>query len=157
VSIIYRRVKYEEARAAIDTLLPAHHAEFGDPDLPLEMNWSFYQAIEKLGGMFWVIAYDEECPIGYAFAYVMPHPSSIRRQVGMIAHFCVEDRPARALLTRSMLGYTIRLLKSFPICRVFVRTDYERSVGRLLEPIGFKPIDVGYGMNVEEDAYARAS
>jgi hypothetical protein len=159
VSIIYRRVKYEEARGVIDALLPAHHAEFGDADLPLAMNWDFYCALEKLGHMFWVVASEDERPIGYAFAFVHPHPSSIGSLVGTVAIFFVEERPGRALLVRSLLGHTIWLLKSYPIRRVYVRTDYERSVGRLLEPIGFEPIDVGYGMVVEtrEAAHARAS
>src|SRR5205814_4977280 len=87
----------------ITEVTEAHCRFCGDPKLPPEPNWPVYEAMEKIGALLLLVAYEDERPVGYMAAFQYPHMHSRTRQIAVIPTYFVEQRPARAGIIRALL------------------------------------------------------
>lgn len=146
--ITYRQVKLAETQTVIESFLVEQWAHTGDKNLKCEPNWAIYHALESAGSLLLLLAYDDARPIGYLAAMVHPHVNSVSNKVASIPTYYVEERPGRSLVMRTLIQYALQALRSKGIVQATIDTDFEHSAGRLLGKLGFRPVKIGYKMDL---------
>jgi hypothetical protein len=75
------KIGEEEWSARTEELLPlfmAEHHELSDREhiakLPLDIDWDFYAAVERNGGLLLIVARSDGRAVGHSVSFVHPHP-----------------------------------------------------------------------------------
>lgn len=151
--ITYRQVKLADTQAIVESFLRDQWAETGEPELFCKPNWGMYHALEKLDRLLLLIAYDDSLllqsvPIGYIAGFLHPHVNAIDNLVATIPTYYVMERTARALILRTLFEQMISVAQSRGAVTVNIKTSWDHPCGRLLEKMGFRPVEIGYKLKM---------
>lgn len=150
--ITYRQVKLADTQHIVESFLRDQWVETGEPELFCKPNWGMYHALEKIDRLVLLIAYDDELPIGYVAEFVHPHINAIDNLVATIPTYYVVVRPSRALILRTLFELAILAAHFHGAVTVNIKTSWDHPCGRLLEKMGFRPVEIGYKLKVAAES-----
>lgn len=129
-----------------------HHAESNPyPDIELNPNLPLYEAMDKMGTLRIYTARHDGRLAGYQVFFVNSHPHSRQSVQAMQDILFLDAEYRRGFAGYRFIRWCVEALKKEQIECIFQHIRSDHDFGLMLERMGYKRVDVVYGLRVKKD------
>ena len=148
MTVTYQREELKDLVGNLDLerLLHEHWAEIEHfKDIPLDVDWAAYRAIEAAGKLRIYSARRDGRLIGYT-AYFVGHPPRYRNSLQAAHDVLFIERPERrAKIGHGLIRYSEQLLAQEGVQVIYQSSNVAHPWDALLTRLGYEPVDNLWG------------
>ncbi len=150
--ITYQAEKFTAIRSEIEPHIAAHwqFAASNQEDFGMEVDWGFYEALCRAGRLHVITARRAGALIGYFGCVVTTHPHRKSVLTASSAFLYVAPDPIRGLIMRGVLAESLKYFNGLGVKLYSYRSKNTHNIGKLLEKMGFKPVETVYSLAASE-------
>ncbi len=152
MTVTYQAEKFTAIRPEIEPHVAAHwqFAASNQEDFGMDVDWALYESLCRSGKLHVITARRGSDLIGYFGCLVGTHPHRKGVLTATSVFLYVAPDPIRGLIMRGVLVESLRYFSGLGVKLYSYRSKNSHNIGKLLEKIGFKPIETVYSMVAPE-------
>ena len=145
--ITYQREQLFDIRSEIEPMFYTHWMEIGAFDkekTPLSIDWDRYKILEENDNLFMFTVRDNKKLVGYYVAFIINHMHYNQTFCANCDIIYLDPKYRKGMIGYKLIKKSEKMLISLGVTILVFSFKADKSLVKLMERLGYKPLDVQY-------------